>query len=122
VEAPWRIIADGRIAFADTDDGQKFGLPEPVKGAHLANSLLAKLQVQAVTVDRVTADIRMDFETGTRIEVLNNSSGYEAWQAEFVSGDQLISLVGMGGGDIGFSISEGPTRPSVLKMSVLPRI
>ncbi len=37
---PWRIVADGGIAFANEDDGQMFGLPAPVDGEAKANSFI----------------------------------------------------------------------------------
>ena len=37
---PWRIVANGRIAFANKDDGQQFGLPAPVDGEVEANRLI----------------------------------------------------------------------------------
>ena len=31
--APWRVVLDDKIAFADADHDQKFGHPEPIDGA-----------------------------------------------------------------------------------------
>jgi hypothetical protein len=42
---PWRILADGGIALADGDDGQKFGLPNPVDGAEEATKLLSRRKI-----------------------------------------------------------------------------
>ncbi len=102
IAAPWRIVRRGAIAHADTDDGQQFGLPAPIDGEVRCNDLLAQVRVAAVMVDRVTADICVQFDDGTRLELFNNSSGYEGWQATFRSEGETIAVIGMGGGNIAF--------------------
>jgi hypothetical protein len=100
VTAPWRIIQNGRIAHAMQDDGQRFDLPQPVNGEARANGLLEGKQIKRLELDRVTADLRLHFDGQTRIDVFNDSSGYEGWQAAFRIGDDAVSIIGMGGGDV----------------------
>jgi hypothetical protein len=92
---PWRIIRQGRIAFASSDDGQKFGLPAPIDGEVRVRELLDKMPVTSTVIDRQTADIAIDFVSDMRLEIFNNSSGYEGWQAHC----RGIQLIGLGGGD-----------------------
>jgi hypothetical protein len=100
VEAPWRIVHDAGIAFADTDDQQKFGLPQPINGQALSNEILRGHRVISFDVDARTADIRIRFEGDLLLEVFNNSSGYEGWQAVALVDGQAIRVVGLGGGDL----------------------
>ena len=48
-------------------------------------------------IDEATGDLRIAFEGGTRVDIFNNSVGYEGWQFTNESGLQLIAL---GGGEI----------------------
>jgi hypothetical protein len=100
VEAPWRIASDSGIAFADTDDQQKFGLPQPIDGQAPSNEILGGRRVTSFDVDARTADIRIEFEGDLLLEVFNNSSGYEGWQAVALVDGQTIQVVGLGGGDL----------------------
>ena len=100
VTAVWRIIQNGRIAHAMQDDRQKFGLPQPVDGETRSNGLLKGRLVDHVDLDRVTADLRMYFDGQTRIDVFNDSSGYEGWQATFRADGHGVLIIGTGGGDV----------------------
>jgi hypothetical protein len=100
VGSPWRIIAAGRIAHADEDDGQKFGLPEPVNGAERAMGLLSGKAIVSVDVAPISGDLRVHFFGGTLLEVFNNSSGYEAWHAVAKDGAKRTEVVAQGGGTI----------------------
>jgi hypothetical protein len=100
VTAPWRLVHSGRIAHAAEDDGQRFGLPHPVDGEARANGLLEEKQLRHMELDRVTADLHLHFDGDTRLDVFNNSSGYEGWQATFYVSGYGISVIGMGGGDV----------------------
>ncbi|MDP3736929.1 MAG: hypothetical protein Q8R02_06040 [Hyphomonadaceae bacterium] len=102
VQCPWRVITDEGIAVADEDDGQFFGLKDPVSAAVRANALLAGKGLTAFDVEIKTADLRLSFEGGVQLQVFNNSSGYEGWQARFRYGEKTIAAVGMGGGDVNF--------------------
>lgn len=100
VGVPWRIVTSGGIAFADTDDGQKFGLPQPVDGQHKANELLDGRRVVSFNLDERTADIQVMFEGDLRLELFNNSGGYEGWSAGVKAEGFAISVTGLGGGDV----------------------
>jgi len=102
VSVPWRIIQDGRIAFADSDDGQRFGLPEPINGEARANALINEMRVIDVEIDFLTADFHVRLEGETRIDVFNHSSGYEGWQGQYQSDTEGVSVIGLGGGGVAF--------------------
>lgn len=77
VSTTWRIISSGRIALAMADHGQRFGWPEPIDAEANSNALLKGRHVQGLKVDRVTADLRVQFDDGTLLELITDSSGYE---------------------------------------------
>ena len=95
VQCPWRIVSDRGIALGSEDDGQQFGLPAPVDGGAVALKLLAAVPLKQVLVTEKTGDIVFEFESGIRLEVFNNSSGYEGWNCGTPSG---LEVIGMGGG------------------------
>lgn len=97
VSSTWRIVTEGRIALARDDDGQQFGLSARVSGASVACALLVGKPVERFTVAIETSDVRVDFVGGVRLEVLNDSSGYEAWEASSPAG---LLMVGQGGGNL----------------------
>lgn len=97
---PWRIIIDGTIAHADEDDAQWFGLPRPVDGEARANTLLDGLLVRDVALDPVTADLRISFDGEARLDLFNNSSGYEGWRATLRDGVRAVTIIALGGGKL----------------------
>jgi hypothetical protein len=95
-ESPWRLIADDRIATTSEDNGHQFGLPEPVDAAENVLRRTSGQSVTAAAIDPDTGDLSIEFSGMARIQLLQMSSGYEAWRiyapaAEFVC---------TGGGDI----------------------
>jgi Family of unknown function (DUF6188) len=97
VAAPWRIVAQARIALGSDDHGQQFGLPRPVDGVANAVALLGCRMVEAFSVSPVSADLVIDFGDGVRLEIFNSSSGYEAWVLATRDGRCLIA---QGGGRV----------------------
>lgn len=120
VSAPWRIVAESQIVHAVDDDGQRFGLPEPVDGEATTNELLADKRVEALTVDRATADLRVEFEGGIRLDVFNNSAGYEGWNGNFALNGNDITLVGGGGGNLSFVSAPHGSSAKVVVAQPLP--
>lgn len=98
--SPWRLVGPERVLVTDADEGQQFGLPQPVNAAQSANEVLADVAVEAVGVAPVTADLTITFAGGVRLEVWAGSSGYEFWQAVFPGPAGERSLVAMGGGTL----------------------
>lgn len=96
----WRLISPNGIALTDEDDRQQFGLPKPVDAEAQANTLLAGATVAIATVDRLTADLLLRFSNDMRLDLLNNSSGYEGWQGSFADGGKGTSIIAMGGGGL----------------------
>jgi len=79
-DSSWRVVSAGRLSLASDDDGHQFGLPQPVDAEAAATAALAGQPIMSVAVDPETADLRISFGDGVRLEVLSGSAGYEAWQ------------------------------------------
>ena len=103
VECPWRVVTEKGIAVTDEDDGQLFGLKEPVSAANRANALLLGTGLTNLQVDLRTADLRLTFEGGVQLQVFNNSCAYTGWRASFRYGEQALTAVGLGGGGLDFT-------------------
>lgn len=97
VEAPWRIIVDGRVQIARCDHRQQFGLPEQVDVEREGTALLRGRRIVRVVLAHDTADVSVFFEGDRRLDVFNESSGYEGWQ---LKGHDGRLVVAMGGGRI----------------------
>ena len=98
VDAPWRVLAGGRIQVGGEDDGELFGLPRPVDAGARAMELLHARTVREFLVDSRSGDVTVDFGDGHLLQVFNASSGYEGWTLDDGASTRL--LVGMGGGGI----------------------
>jgi hypothetical protein len=96
---PWRVVTSDGIAHGVEDDGQWFGLGQPVDGEARTNELLNGQKVVGVEVDAQTADLRVIFDGGARLDFFNNSSGYEGWQAA-VGGQDGLTVIALGGGGL----------------------
>lgn len=97
---PWRIVADGRIAFADEDDGQQFGLPSPLDGQAEANRQLAGKAITSVSIDPETADLTVRFEGNVRLDAFNYSAGYEGWHINLPPEQGGMWVIALGGGEL----------------------
>ena len=73
IECPWRVVAGGRIAIAQSDHQQKFGLPAPVDVPAEMSNLLSEAIIVDVTVAAESSDIRIDFDNGARLELFADS-------------------------------------------------
>nr|WP_316628523.1 hypothetical protein [uncultured Brevundimonas sp.] len=76
---------------------QLWSMPKP-----MPTKLLAGATVSSATVDRLTADLCLRFSNGLRLDLLNNSSGYEGWQGGFDRDGNAVSIIAMGGGSLAY--------------------
>jgi hypothetical protein len=97
---PWRLVVDGRIAFADGDDGQQFGLPAPLDGQTEANRLIAGRSITQVSIDTETADLCLRFEGSVRLDTFNYSAGYEGWHINLPPEHGGMWVIALGGGEV----------------------
>lgn len=97
VVSPWRIVGPTGIQLGDCDHEQQFGLPNLVDAEATATQLLRGRRILRATLVAGTADLGIEFDGGVRLDVFNQSSGYEGWQLSAGDGLELIAL---GGGDV----------------------
>jgi hypothetical protein len=95
---PWRVVTADGIAHGVEDDGQWFGLAQPVDGEARTNELLKGQKVVGVELDGQTADLRLVFDAGARLDFFNNSSAYEGWQASVPAEGRELTVIALGGG------------------------
>jgi hypothetical protein len=77
-----------------------FGHTTPLDGEAEARRLLTGKRIAEASVDRQTADLTLRFDADTRLDVFNNSSRYERWQARCSVDGVWISVIALGGGDV----------------------
>jgi Family of unknown function (DUF6188) len=92
----WRLVESGRIRFTSADDGHQFGLPAPVDAVAEVNGRLAGATVEAVELRQGLLDLELRFSTGHLLQIIPESSGYEAWNV--CSGNS--QFIAVGGGDL----------------------
>jgi hypothetical protein len=90
----WRLIENGRVRFTSQDDGHQFGLPAPVDAADEVSRRVGSAIVETIALRKDLLDLELQFSTGHLLQIIPDSSGYEAWQA--VGGGNLYIAVGGG--------------------------
>ena len=102
----WRLVESDRIRFTSEDDGHQFGLPSPVDAATEVNRRLAEASVEGVDLRERFLDLDVRFSTGHVLQVIPDSSAYEAWnlssgngQVIAVGGGELVTYGSTDGGD-----------------------
>jgi hypothetical protein len=95
LECLWRLRASGCIAYGRDDDGQTFGLPEPVDGVAMCERLIGRSPVASLEIRDGCGDLSVEFKNGVMLEVFNGSAAYEGWT--FSRKDGLL-VVAQGGG------------------------
>ena len=96
VNCLWRLVESGRIRFTSQDQGQLFGLPAPVDAAFEVNQRLADASIEAVELRQGLLDLDITFSTGHVLNIIPDSSGFEAWVLH--RGD--TQFIAVGGGDL----------------------
>jgi hypothetical protein len=92
----WRLTEDGRIRTTGSDDGHVFGLQLPADAAGQINSRLRDSVISTVDLQEGVLDLTVHFGTKYSVQLLPDSSGYEAWQVCH-PGEQVIAT---GGGEL----------------------
>jgi hypothetical protein len=96
-DCPWRVIRDGGIVLSSEDHGQQYGLPAPVDAEAECRRLIGGAVVAGAEVRDETRDFVIRFASGTRLELVPLSSGYESWQLGGPGGSLVIA---QGGGQL----------------------
>ena len=88
-QSQWRLFSQNAILLTSEDDGQQYGLPEPVDAVARIRELLESRVVSKVEVDQPSADFNIYFDNETVLQIVNLSSGYERWTLDS-EGDLLM--------------------------------
>jgi uncharacterized protein DUF6188 len=96
IECLWRLVRSDRIQVTSEDHGQQFGLPAPLDAAAEVNARIAEAAVEAVEVRQGLLDLTLHFSTGHTLQIVPNSSGYEAWNVS--NGNK--QFIAVGGGEL----------------------
>jgi hypothetical protein len=92
----WRLIENGRVRFTSQDEGQWFGLPAPVDAAAEVTSRIVGALIEAVELRDGTLDLEIRLSSGHALQIIPDSSGYEAWN---LSGHNS-QFIAVGGGNL----------------------
>lgn len=98
----WRLVGPDSIVVTSRDDTQVFGGRDPVDAAQTLHSVLAEATVQKVAINKHTSDLSVWFDNGLELQILQDSSGYEAWELQYQNGGDNQRIVAQGGGRIIF--------------------
>jgi hypothetical protein len=78
-QSQWRLLSPNAILLTSEDDGQQYGLPKPVNAVASIRELLENRVVAKAEVEQASADFTIYFDNATVLQIVNLSSGYEAW-------------------------------------------
>ena len=78
-ESLWRLLNDGRVSLASSDDNQLFGHQEPVDCLQELQIRLLGRRVTAVSMAPGPADLEIALNSGDILQCIVDSSGYESW-------------------------------------------
>jgi hypothetical protein len=101
----WRLLHDGHVCLTSLDDGHQFGLPAPIDSVNQLNPRLTNTVVSDVELRDGTLDLRITFDDRHVLEIIPDSSGYEAWSTHRGN----IQFIAVGGGDLAI-VDKAPTR------------
>jgi hypothetical protein len=93
IGCPWRLFVQGSLKFCSSDHKQKFGLPQPFDAESEASKILQSKTLQDFSIAKSTTDLVLDFEDTVKVELLQNSSGYEAWNFSGPKGCLVVARV-----------------------------
>ncbi|GAB3782516.1 DUF6188 family protein [Dyella agri] len=96
IESLWRLLSSGAVALTSEDEGQLFGGSQPLRAIPELSSKLHGQTLVSCQATPGTADLTLNFGQSV-LQVITDSSGYEAWQVEGPAG---TLAVGQGGGNV----------------------
>ncbi|MDB5429340.1 MAG: hypothetical protein JWP35_456 [Caulobacter sp.] len=105
VSAPFRVVGKDGIACTSTDHEAHTPQPGGLGSDPFMARLLKKRRVTGVEIEGVTGDLRLTFDGGLRLDVFNDSIGYEGWVASFPTDGDPAVLVGSPGGGCAIPVS-----------------
>ena len=95
-ESDWRLVSSEAIRVTAQDEGQRFGLGQPVDARARVLELTVGKGLVGFRIGDRTGDLSLEFEDSGLLEFVNLSSGYESWRAQFGSNE----IICLGGGQV----------------------
>ncbi|MDX1930614.1 MAG: DUF6188 family protein [Pirellulaceae bacterium] len=96
IECLWRLLRNGRIVLTGEDHGLQFGMAAPIDAANSCNIQLAGRAISSIELTQGTLDLTFTLEGSLVLQIIPDSSGYEAWNANTPNG----FIVAVGGGEL----------------------
>jgi hypothetical protein len=88
-ETGWRVVSSDKIELTNQDHGQQFGRGSTIDAAADVAHLLRRYTVTDVQLDPICADLNLIFGPTLRLQIINGSSGFEAWTLETTKGELI---------------------------------
>ena len=92
----WRVLKNKKIQWVSLDNGQQFGLPNPINLIDKLTSELKGKHLLEIIVKPNTADLLLNLTDNLQIEIFISSSGYESYNFSI----NKKNYIGMGSGEI----------------------
>ncbi|MGB4774418.1 MAG: hypothetical protein WBP45_04545 [Daejeonella sp.] len=92
----WRLLKSNKIIFVSFDNGEQFGLPEPIDLAVELNKILEGKYLTKIEVLKDTFDLVLTLTDDLKLEIFIASSGYETYDFSL----NAKRYIGLGSGDI----------------------
>ena len=103
IDCLWRIVTDGKLhllpVITASSSARRLRSMPTSRGTRALNGK----NVVAVRLVENLADLFLDFDGGSRLEIFSDSSGYEPWNLQAPG----IHLVALGGGKVADFSSRG---------------
>jgi hypothetical protein len=96
VMGSWQLIADGKVALASGDQGQRYGLSKPVDAVEQATGLLRGRAVERITLAPASSDVTVHFAGDVELRTFNPSH-FEGWRLIGPAGQDFVA---QGGGTV----------------------
>jgi hypothetical protein len=95
-ESDWRLVTSEGIRVTGPDEGQLFGLGQPMDARARVLELTQGKRLLGFRIAGRTGDLSLEFDDRGVLEFVNLSSGYESWRAQFGSNE----IICLGGGQV----------------------
>jgi len=95
-QAIWRLLKNKKIQWVSLDNGQQFGLQNPIDLIEELTSELTGKHLLKIIVNPNTADLLLNLTDNLQIEIFICSSGYESYNFSI----DRKNYIGMGSGDL----------------------
>ncbi|MFO1449868.1 MAG: hypothetical protein U1F61_17045 [Opitutaceae bacterium] len=101
-ESSWRLLSKDGVAVTSEDDGQLFGLKEPINACARVIAAVGGRKITECRLEERTSDLSVHFGDDVSVQFLTMSCGFESWRAR-IGSEEIICT---GGGGVSFFTRE----------------